>query len=119
MDYIHIVLHLQSGISTLNLRSLPFVGVMRSSWHPQGPIQFKYETISLCHPERSEGSLAGQRSFAEFTLSGANGLRMTLLHRLRLTRTTSSLKCIGPCPRPRSVPTSSLGGPAPALARLV
>src|SRR5205085_6976228 len=24
----------------------------------------KEETISLCHPERSEGSLAGQRSFA-------------------------------------------------------
>ena len=43
--------------------------------------------ISLCHPERSEGSLAGQRSFA--------ALRMTILHRLRLTRKTSDLKCIG------------------------
>src|SRR6266487_4026041 len=63
----------------------------------QSPIHFKYETISLCHPERSEGSLAGQRSFAEFTLSGANVLRMTLLYRLRLTRTTSYLKCIGAC----------------------
>src|SRR5437763_5144786 len=47
----------------------------------QGQIHFKDETISLCHPERSEGSLAGQRSFAT--------LRMTLLHRLRLTRKTS------------------------------
>ena len=28
------------------------------------PIHFKEESISLCHPERSEGSLAGQRSFA-------------------------------------------------------
>ena len=36
--------------------------------------------------EHSEGSLAGQRSFA--------ALRMTLLHRLRLTRKTSSLKWI-------------------------
>src|SRR2546426_5761371 len=55
----------------------------------QGPIHFKEETVSLCHPERSEGSLAGQRSFA--------ALRMTILKRLRLTRKTSSLKCIGPC----------------------
>src|SRR6266446_10678806 len=55
----------------------------------QGPIHFKEETVSLCHPERSEGSLAGQRSFA--------ALRMTILHRLRLTRKTSYLKCIGPC----------------------
>ncbi len=28
----------------------------------QGPIQFKEETISLCHPEQSEGSLSGERS---------------------------------------------------------
>ena len=34
------------------------------------PIHFKEESISLCHPERSEGSLAGQRSFA--------ALRMTM-----------------------------------------
>src|SRR5712692_4658638 len=53
----------------------------------QAPIHFKEETISLCHPERSEGSLSGERSFA--------ALRMTLLHRLRLTRKTSYLKCIG------------------------
>ncbi len=61
---------------------------------PQGTIHFKEETTSLCHPfaslrassERSEGSLAGERSFA--------ALRMTLLNRLRLTRNTSSLKCI-------------------------
>src|SRR2546421_4459209 len=53
---------------------------------PRGTIHFNEETISLCHPERSEGSLAGQRSFAT--------LRMTLLHRLRLTRKTSSLKWI-------------------------
>src|SRR6266516_1538833 len=60
------------------------------TWHPQGvPLHFKYETISLCHPERSEGSLSGERSFA--------ALRMTLLHRLRLTRNTSSLNCIAPC----------------------
>src|SRR6266404_5749352 len=58
------------------------------TWHPQGAIHFKEESISLCHPERSEGSLAGQRSFA--------ALRMTVLHRLRLTRKTSSLKCIAP-----------------------
>ncbi len=49
---------------------------------------FKEETISLCHPERSAGSLAGQRSCA--------ALRMTRLNRLRLTRTSSSLKCIVP-----------------------
>src|SRR6266702_5459169 len=36
--------------------------------------------------EHSEGSLCGQRSFA--------ALRMTLLHRLHLTRNTSYLKCI-------------------------
>src|SRR2546422_9177011 len=63
---------------------------------PQGTIHFKEETVSLCHPERSEGSPAGQRSFA--------ALRMTILHRLRLTRKTSYLKCIGvkgdPCGRP-------------------
>src|SRR2546421_9145711 len=53
---------------------------------PQGTIHFNEETISLCHPERSEGSLSGERSFAP--------LRMTLLHRLRLTRKTSSLKWI-------------------------
>src|SRR5258708_1357321 len=61
-------------------------------WHPQGVIHFKEETISLCHPEQSEGSLAGPRSFAL--------LRMTRLHRLRLTRNSSYLsnssylKCI-------------------------
>src|SRR5260370_41288304 len=54
----------------------------------QGSIHFKEEIISLCHPERSEGSLAGHRSFP--------ALRMTLLPRLRLTHRTSSLKCIGP-----------------------
>src|SRR5881296_3178878 len=59
------------------------------AWLGQAPIHFQEETISLCHPERSEGSLAGQRSFA--------ALRMTLLYRLRLTRTTSYLKCIGAC----------------------
>src|SRR6266568_4175102 len=53
---------------------------------PQGPIHFKEETIWLCHPERSEGSLFGERSFAP--------LRMTILNRFRLTRKTSSLKCI-------------------------
>ncbi len=51
------------------------------------PIHFKEETLSLCHPERREGSLAAERSFA--------ALRMTRLHRLRLTRNTSSLKRIG------------------------
>ena len=50
------------------------------------PIHFKKETIALCHPERSEGSLSGERSFAL--------LRMTLLNRLRLTRNSSYLKCI-------------------------
>src|SRR5436853_5292854 len=56
------------------------------------PRHFKEETISLCHPERSEGSVSDERSFAS--------LRMTRLHRLHLTRTTSSLKCLGPCVRP-------------------
>src|SRR2546429_4340122 len=55
---------------------------------PRGTIHFNEETISLCHPERSEGSLAGQRSFA--------ALRMTLLHRLRLTRNTSYSPGIAP-----------------------
>jgi len=54
----------------------------------EAPIDFKEESISLCHPERSEGSLAGQRSFA--------ALRMTLLHRLRLTRNTSYSPGIAP-----------------------
>ena len=54
-------------------------------------IHFKEESISLCHPERSEGSLSGERSFA--------ALRMTILNRLRLIRKTSSLKWIGPCGR--------------------
>ncbi len=53
---------------------------------PRGSIHFKYKTISLCHPERSEGSLSGERSFA--------ALRMTLLNRLRLTHKTSYLKWI-------------------------
>src|SRR5258708_38635154 len=39
----------------------------------------------------SEGSLSGERSCA--------ALRMTLLHRLRLTRKSPSLKCSGACPR--------------------
>jgi hypothetical protein len=55
------------------------------------PIHFKEESIALCHPEQSEGSLAGHRSFAEFTLSEAHGLRMTRLNRLRLTRNSSYL----------------------------
>src|SRR5712691_12904039 len=52
----------------------------------------KGQYISNKRPSRfvilsaSFGSLAGQRSFA--------ALRMTLLHRLRLTRKTSYLKCI-------------------------
>jgi len=58
-------------------------------------IHFKEETLSLCHPERSEGSLSGERSFA--------ALRMTILPRLRLTRKTSYLKCIAPCGRPHSM----------------
>src|SRR5207249_1779806 len=49
-----------------------------------------------CHPERSEGSLSGQRSFAP--------LRMTILNRLRLTCNASYLKCI--VPRGRPWPTS-------------
>ncbi len=53
------------------------------------PIHFKEETVSLCHSERSEESLSGERFFA--------ALRMTILHQLRLTRKTSYLKCIGPC----------------------
>ena len=56
------------------------------------PIHFKEESISLCHPERSEGSPSGQRSFA--------ALRMTNLPGLRLTRKTSSLKWIVPCGHP-------------------
>jgi hypothetical protein len=55
------------------------------SWNNKRPTASR-ESISLCHPERSEGALAGQRSFA--------ALRMTLLHRLRLTRKSSYLKCI-------------------------
>src|SRR5947209_3806533 len=55
-----------------------------------GAISGEEESIWLCHPERSEGSLSGERSFA--------ALRMTILNRLRLTRKTSSLKkCIAPC----------------------
>src|SRR2546421_8675699 len=46
----------------------------------------KKRASRFCHPERSEGSLSGQRSFA--------ALRMTILPRLRLTRKTSSLKWI-------------------------
>src|SRR5258708_30516726 len=42
---------------------------------PLARIHFKEETISLGHPEGSEGSLYGERSFA--------ALRMTLLTRLR------------------------------------
>jgi hypothetical protein len=57
----------------------------------QAPLHFKEETISLCHPSLRSGSRAGQSSFA--------ALRMTLLNRLRLTRTSSSLQCSGgkPC----------------------
>ena len=40
-------------------------------------IHFKEESIRLCHPECSEGSLAGQRSFA--------ALRMTIVKRHRFT----------------------------------
>src|SRR5690349_21026620 len=61
---------------------------------PLRAMHFKYETIVLCHPERSEGSPPDKRSFAS--------LRMTLWHWLRLTRTTCSLKCIGACGHPRS-----------------
>src|SRR5258708_20866968 len=70
-------------------RGTPVIRWLRAS-PGCGPIHFKEETISLCHPERSEGSLVGQRSFAT--------LRMTRLHRLRLTRTSSYLKGIGVCP---------------------
>src|SRR5207249_1538835 len=56
---------------------------------PCGQYISKEETIWLCHPERSEGSLFSERSFAP--------LRMTLLNRLRLTRKTSYVKCIAPC----------------------
>ena len=47
---------------------------------------------ALAESRRSNLNSVTVRSFA--------ALRMTLLHRLRLTRTTSSLKCIGACPRP-------------------
>ncbi len=57
---------------------------LTGSGRPQARPSFKEETISLCHPERSEGSHAGQRSFAT--------LRMTLLNRSCLTRKLSSLK---------------------------
>ena len=67
---------------------------------PCGQYHFKEETISLCHPEHSEGSPSSERSFA--------ALRMTLLHRLRLTRNTSSLKWIVPCGRPGTGPRRNL-----------
>src|SRR5436309_14900406 len=70
---------------------------------PLWSIHFKEETISLCHPERSEGSLSGERSFA--------ALRMTLLKRLRLTRKTSSLKCIAPKPPPVAAPLDPASSP--------
>src|SRR5438128_12519608 len=34
----------------------------------QGPIQLKEETISLCHPEQSEGYLCGERSVWDINL---------------------------------------------------
>jgi hypothetical protein len=64
------------------------------------PIHFKEEIISLCHPEHSEGSLAGQRSFAVLRACPERSEGMTILPRLRLTRKTSSLKWIGACPCP-------------------
>jgi len=65
----------------------------------QAPIHFKEETISLCHPERSAGSRAGRRSCAALRMT-LLPLRMTILNRLRLTRTSSSLKCIALCAPP-------------------
>src|SRR6266480_4996926 len=52
-----------------------------------GLVPNTFQIRGLCHPERSEGSLSGERSFA--------ALRMTLLNRLRLTCKASYLKCIG------------------------
>ena len=93
---------------------------MGEAGHPQGTIHFKEESISLCHPERStlndemDGAIPGEeesislchpererrisrrteilRSRSELALRNEG---MTLLRRLRLTRNTSSLKCIG------------------------
>src|SRR5438067_466541 len=79
----------ETGVRRLHHKSGVDQQGSRVGWQGQAPIHFQEETISLCHPERSEGSLAGQRSFA--------ALRMTLLKRLRLTRKTSSLKWIAPC----------------------
>src|SRR5260370_40140588 len=70
------------------------------AWQPPGlPLHFKEESISLCHPERSEGSLAGQRSFAALRMT-LLPLRMTLLNRLRLTRNSSYVKCFAGKPGP-------------------
>jgi hypothetical protein len=63
------------------------------------------QTILRCHPERSEGSFAGQSADpslrSEPALERSEG--MTLLHRLHLTRKTSLLK----------KPFFMLGGVAP------
>jgi hypothetical protein len=49
---------------------------------PFGPIPFKEETIWLYHPERSEGSLSGERSFAALRACPERSEGMTLLKRL-------------------------------------
>src|SRR5260370_26602748 len=70
----------RSGSSSGLSRNLPLRG-------GQAPPHFKEESISLCHPERTAGPLAGQGSCA--------ALSTTLLTRFRLTRTSSYLKCSG------------------------
>src|SRR5258708_8986754 len=91
-------------------------GRRRRSRTRLAPLQFKEERISLCHPERSAGSLSGERSCAALRMT-LLALRMTLLHRLRLTRTSSSLNCSGACLVPTIYGPGELIGSLAAFPR--
>src|SRR6266566_1866052 len=57
-----------------NRRDLPIVYRQTAKRVALRPIHCKEETIWLCHPERSEGSLAGHRSFAALRMTGVSSL---------------------------------------------
>ena len=76
-------------------KPLPLAG----NTFPRRRVASQTKPIQECHPEQSEGSLAGPRSFALLRMTRLL-LRMTRLNRLRLTRNSSSVKWIGACRRP-------------------
>src|SRR5437588_1710669 len=62
--------------------------VYSSGWAAPNPFQIRRvasqtKPMQECHPERSEGSLAGQRSFAALRMTQRDGLVFEMYWRLR------------------------------------